>query len=547
VSVGFPVLRFYLRAIAIKHQAELTEVAKESQQKLVDAKMNFYTSITHELRTPVFLIGAQLEELLDEHKSVISVPSSYLHVMYRNAMKLNRLVSRVIDFRKMDQGKLKLTIQCKDVVEFCHTMIEDYIELCSQKNITFDFEAPDHPVMLDFDSEKLEMIISNLVSNAYKYTNVKGNVSLSIDDWEDRVVFSVKDNGIGIEEKVKDTIFESFFRSEGGQKQSRGDGIGLSFVKDLLDMHGGTIRVESEVNKGSNFIFDIPKKRGDEAQESIVMPFEELESESVDDKEKKRNVSGELNVINPAATHSILVIDDERETVNLLERNLVKDFKIYKAYNGEEGLQVARETLPDLIICDMMMPKMDGLEFLKQLKNDKKLQHIKIIIFTAKTSEDAMMTAFDHGADAYLTKPISLKLLRTRVDRMIAESENATITSNFSKEKKSYNKEEQIFLLRCREIIDDQIQNPDFNIDFLADKLAMSHSALYKKIKIMTGMSLIEFINDYKIYKAVLLFKQGTTSIETVCEQCGFNDVKNFRNLFKRKMNMTPKQYVQSL
>ena len=194
-----------------------------------------------------------------------------------------------------------------------------------------------------------------------------------------------------------------------------------------------------------------------------------------------------------------------------------------------------------------MMPKMDGLEFLRKLKADKKLSNIKVLIFTAKTSEEDMLTAFDNGADAYITKPISLKLLRKRIDRLIEQSDNAALTSSITNTTNNYTKEEQIFLLRCREIIDDNLNNDDFSIDFLADKLAMSHSSLYKKIKQMTGMSLIEFINDYKIYKAVQMFKHGTTNIETVCERCGFKDVKNFREMFKRKMNMTPKAFTQSL
>ena len=184
---------------------------------------------------------------------------------------------------------------------------------------------------------------------------------------------------------------------------------------------------------------------------------------------------------------------------------------------------------------------------LEELKKDKKLQTIKVAIFTAKSSEEDMIKAFDNGADAYVTKPISLKYLRTRIDRLIAQSDNAAITGELTDEKKSYNKEEQIFLLRCREVIDANLANEDFNMDYLADKLAMSHSALYKKVKTITGMSLIEFVNEYKVYKAVQMFKRGASNIENVANQCGFNDIKTFREAFKRKMKVTPKQYVQGL
>jgi signal transduction histidine kinase/DNA-binding response OmpR family regulator len=535
-------LKFYLHELEIKHNMRISEIEKDTMKKLNEAKMTFYTNIIHELRTPVFLIAAQIEELMDAKKSIVSVPSSYLYAMYRSSVKLNKLISRIIDFRKMDSDKLKLALQRMNVVAFCQNLTEDYTNLCEQKNISFHFICEKPDIELVFDAEKLEVILSNLVSNAFKYTKEGGNVYLSIEDQEENVQFSVKDNGIGIVEKMRDNIFESFFRTERGEKQSKGDGIGLSVVKSFVELHGGSIRLESEVGKGSNFIFDIPK-RLHEVDESVEQSSASVETEG----NLKQYVATAPLPENPMATHSILIIDDEPQTVELLERNLISDFKVYKASDGVEGLKQAETNLPDIIICDIMMPNMDGLQFLSRLKADKKLSNIKVLIFTAKTSEDDMLTAFDNGADAYITKPISLKVLRKRIDRLVEQTDNAQLTNSITEKSNSYTKEEQIFLLRCREVIDDNINNEDFNIDFLADKLAMSHSSLYKKIKQMTGMSLIEFINDYKIYKSVQLFKEGVSNIETVCERCGFKDVKNFREMFKRKMKITPKQYVQSL
>jgi signal transduction histidine kinase/DNA-binding response OmpR family regulator len=533
------VLKFYLHELDIKHNMHINEIEKNTMKKLNEAKMTFYTNIIHELRTPVFLIAAQIEELMDTHKSVVSVPNSYLHAMYRSSVKLNKLISRIIDFRKMDSDKLKLALQRINVVEFCRNLTEDYTNLCEQKKISFKFFCDKTDIELVFDAEKLEMIISNLVSNAFKYTKAGGEVELSIVEKENEVVFSVKDNGIGIMEKMRDTIFESFFRTERGEKQSKGDGIGLSVVKSFVELHGGSIVVRSEVGKGSNFIFTIPKHRH---SEEVV----EREPVTLDIDDKIETVVGKLPD-NPTATHSVLIIDDEPQTIQLLERNLVSDFKILKASDGMEGLKLAARNLPDVIICDITMPNMNGLEFLKSLKADKKLANIKVLIFTAKTSEEDMLTAFDNGADAYITKPVSLKVLRKRIDRLIEQADDTALTGTVNEKTNNYTKEEQIFLLKCREIIDDNLNKDDFSIDFLADKLAMSHSSLYKKIKQMTGMSLIEFINDYKIYKSVQMFKHGATNIETVCESCGFKDVKNFREMFKRKMKITPKQFVQNL
>ena len=538
-----------------KQRIRISEIEKDATKKLSEAKLNFYANITHELRTPVFLIMAQLEDLISARTSVVSVPSSYLQMMHRCAIKLNKLITRVIDFRKMDSGKLKLSLRQGDIIDFCNNMVDDYVEMCRQKEITFDFKHKDNEIKACFDPEKLDIILSNLISNAYKYTREGGHVTLTVEDGTDKVTFSVEDNGIGILKEMQENIFKDFFRTERGMRQSGGDGMGLAFVKQLVELYGGEIHVESEPEHGSTFIFYIPKRHAgqDETAEDIQQAnaVETMETYTKNDNSTlpatSKAANGQGAIDNPTAVHSILIIDDERETVNLLERNLAPDFKIYKAYNGVEGLDMARKHLPDIILCDLMMPQMDGMQMLEELKKDKKLQTIKVAIFTAKSSEDDMIKAFDNGADAYVTKPISLKYLRTRIDRLIAQSDNAAITGELTAEKKSYNKEEQIFLLRCREVIDANLANEDFNMDYLADKLAMSHSALYKKVKTITGMSLIEFVNEYKVYKAVQMFKRGATNIENVANQCGFNDIKTFREAFKRKMKMTPKQYVQGL
>lgn len=568
IGVVYASFRLYLRMLKMRHRMELAEVEKESQRKLDDAKMTFFASITHELRTPVFLIAAQLEEFIDRKQSVVSVPSAYLMAMHRSAMKINKLISQAIDFRKADKGKLAVKRQNIDVVEFVTNLAGDYDDLLDQKHIAFRTVLPKQPVMLKMDGEKIEMCLNNLISNAYKYTNKGGHVVLTVTDCADRVVFSVKDDGIGIVPEARTEIFESFFRTSRGQAKSKGDGIGLSFVQTLVELHGGEMHLESEVNEGSDFSFYIPKAvnvksaQVAETDEAVVEPqtdkAQAVEAESAVDvavqpaavvtDDEPEAVPGTAPLKeNPTATHSILLIDDERETVALLERNLVSDFRVLKAYDGEEGLRMAAASLPDIIVCDMMMPQLDGLGFLRALREDKKLKHIKVIIFTGQTSEEERIAAYDAGADAFLTKPVSLKLLRVRIDRLIAEGDAASLTADLASSKRTYTKEEQKFLLRCREIIDDNIGNPDFNVDFLAEKLAMSHSTLYKKLKQMTGMSLIEFVNDYKIYKAVQAFKEGQTNVVRVAEMCGFGDIKNFRQLFKRKMNMTPKQYVQSL
>lgn len=531
VGIVGSLIWMYLHNLDIRHKMQIVKVQRSTTQKLNEAKMDFYARATHELRTPVFLISAQIEELM-QMKQPIIIPPAFLNSLWRNSQKLNALISKVIDVRKMDKVTNTLHLQHLDVVEFCQRLTEDYEELCNQKDISYSLRVTPGSIWIDFDQEKLETIITNLVSNAFKYTNVGGKVTMSIVEEADRVVFSVADTGIGILEKMRESIFENYFRTERGERQSKGDGIGLGTVKELVELHHGRISVESEVNKGSTFCFYIPKNLV--GAKKII-------------KEDNTTVLPNLASSNPTATHEILIIDDEHDTVDVLERNLCADFKIYKAYDGKEGLRIAQEKLPELIITDLMMPNMDGMQFLRTLRQDKKMQHIKVIIFTAKTSEEDILEAYDNGADAYLTKPISIRLLRKRIDRLVEQGDNAQITASIANSKNAYTKEEQVFLLRCREIIDENLSNEDFNLDVLADNMAMSHSGLYKRIKTITGMTLIEFINDYKVYKAVEMFRNGATNVEMVGAKCGFKDGKTFRLQFKRKYNMPPKQFVQEM
>ncbi|WP_296123742.1 hybrid sensor histidine kinase/response regulator transcription factor [uncultured Bacteroides sp.] len=542
LGIVFLVFWLYRHELDIKHMVSLKELEKNTAKTINEAKLNFFTNITHELRTPVFLITAPLEELLASGRTPVQVPKSYLTAMYRNAMRLNKLISRIIDFRKLESGKLKLELQRQNVVAFCKDLTVDYEALCLQKEIMFYFQPSKAVISLDFDPGKLESILSNLVSNAFKYTPEGGRIIFSIDEVGSTVVFTVEDNGIGIGKEYHEAIFDSFFQVEPSRTSAVGDGIGLSFVKHLVELHGGTVKVESTPEQGSKFIFGIPKL--DVEEQEMTVPSSIIVDEAIAEQPLGRDA---VSVQSPATAHSVLIIDDEKETVEILERFLIEDFKILKAGNGLDGLAIVQESLPDIIICDIMMPKMDGTEFLSIVKSDKKLSHIPVIMFTAKTSEEDKMAAFDSGADAYLTKPISLRYLRKRIDHLLARAESVEMANMIFKNEKKYTKEEQRFLLKCKEVIDDNLTNGNFDVMFLADQLGMSHSSLYRKIKAVTGMSVIEFINEYRIFKAVQCFKEGETNISTVCVKCGFNDLKNFRDSFKRKMKVSPKQYISQL
>ena len=389
---------------------------------------------------------------------------------------------------------------------------------------------------MSFDREKLESILSNLISNAFKYTHEGGNVSLVIKESDNGVKFIVQDNGIGILPENHESIFENFARTERGMKQGSGDGIGLAVVKSFVELHGGQIIVESTPGKGSKFSFTIPfGLTSDNSSSAIIADDDIVETDQ-----------SQISISNPAATHSILIIDDDHETADMIERCLESSYRILKADNGEDGYKIAVNMLPDIVICDLDMPGTNGHEFLQKLRGDKKFDVIKVIILTGSDSEEEMVKTLNEGADAHLMKPVSLKVLRIRISRLIALKENSEHKVD-NAETKNLTKEEQLLLLKCREIIDEHITDENFSMEFMAEKLAMSHSLLYKRIKAITGLSLIGFVNDYKIHKAVVLFRQGEFNVSSVCERCGFKDEKNFRDIFKRKTGLTPKQFVLRL
>ncbi len=535
ISFGLYIWR---QSILNQEKAHMAELERDSQKRLNEAKMDFYANVTHELRTPCFLISAQIEEILDSERQTI--PVSTLHGIYRNSAKLNKLINHIIDFRKNDSGHLALASRETELTRFLQELTFDYEQLCRQKGINFTYTHDDPPIIACIDPDKLEQIVTNLVSNAYKYTHNGGTVTLAVKDLNDQVAISVSDTGIGIVDKLHTAIFEPFVRTERGRSQSAGDGIGLAYVKELVELHGGTITLESRVNEGSTFTIRLPKQQSEnkEVAKAPVRETKALPSPAAP-------APGTM-VSNPTATRTLLLVDDDPEVTALVAGAFVDDYRVSRASSGTEGLAMLKADDYDVVITDIMMPEFDGHSLLQAIKSDPKLKNIKVVVFSAAVGEDDMVKAFDEGADAYLTKPTPLKVIRRQVERLFERPDDDNVFAS-RLTTGTYNREEQKFLRRCREIIDANLYDENFGIELLASKLAMSHSSLYKKIRKMTGLSLIEFINEYRICKAVSLFHKGNTNVQKVAEMCGFRDIKTFRETFKRRMNMPPKQYILQL
>lgn len=524
-----------------RQKARMIEVEKESAKRLHEAKLDFYTSITHELRTPCFLISAQIEEILESGRQ--SMPVSTLHGIYRNSSRLNKLINHILDFRKSDAGQLQLTPRRIELVKFLGSLTDDYEQLCRQKSLDFSFVHDAEPIEVTADPDKLEQIVSNLISNAFKYTpKGGGSITLTLHDLGDKVTISVTDTGIGILDQLQSTIFEPFYRTERGRSQDRGDGIGLHFVKQLVELHHGTITVDSVVNRGSTFTVMLPKNQDISSEPPVTGEIQPplLDTDLHRDPIQQPNSTPS----NPTATHSMLIVDDNPQVAAILSRVFENDYAVTTAPDGRVAYELAREGSFDVVITDLMMPEIDGLALLKMLRSNPVSRNVKVVILSAVATEEDMLKAYDLGVDAFLTKPTSLKILRMQIDNMLTSGSSNTGSQLPAAPDGSYNREEQKFLLRCRNIIDTHMTDENFSIDTLTAELAMSHSSLYKKIRRMTGMSLLDFINEYRIYTAVRLFRDGNSNVQRVAEMCGFRDIKTFRETFKRKMGMPPKQFI---
>lgn len=534
-----------------REKAAEAQREKENERRLTEAKLDFFAGISHELRTPCFLISAQIEEIVNSGSGTVSVGA--LKGIYRNSLKLNKLIGNVMDIRKMETGNLNLLARDTDVTALLRSLMPDYEGLCRQKGLYLKFDLPNEPLLARIDPDKIEFIMTNLITNAYKYTpSGKGGVTVSLTKDDSCFVIKVNDTGIGIVKDMQEAIFNPFFRTERGRKESVGDGIGLSFVRKLVELHDGEISVESEVNVGTTFIVKIPLDNKLNIRKlksgGVVLPEET--PDDAGETVSGISVQGEgesVDIQDPTATHSILIVEDDEELRRMLSRSFGSDYKVKAVATGEEGIELGSGGHYDIILTDIMLPGKDGHDVIRAVKGEGRNADVKVIVLSSLSSDDEMLRAYQEGADMYLSKPISLKMLRHHVSHLHSEQDISLMLVSPSTQARNFNQEERKFLLRCRTIINESLMEEDFGIETLARKLAMSHSSLYKKIKGLTGVSIIEFINEYKICKAVALFRQGMTNVQTVGEMCGFRDIKTFREAFKKRMNMPPKQFIQSL
>ena len=551
--------RLVMFRIEMKNKLRLEHLELEKLEELNQSKMQFFSNVSHEFRTPLTLIMGPVQRLLEsELNSSLKKQVGFIH---RNAVRMYRLVNLLLDFQKVEKNQMKLQASFGDIISFAKEVTFSFNELASQKKITLDFISDIEKLDIWFDPDKLDKVIFNLLSNAFKFTPNGGMISVEINkDFNDAfdpplnkyVVITVKDTGRGIAEEKLNHIFERFYQIENaGSVTEIGTGIGLHLSKFLVELHHGRITVSSKIGLGTRF--------------DILLP---LESEHLSEEEKSLTGSTEFNtayineanqpdseIVTETKTESefsrILIVEDDIEIREYIKSELKKSYKIYEATDGIEGWNMTKKELPDLVISDIMMPKMDGIQLCKRIKSEIQTSHIPVILLTARTSVENRIEGLESGADAYIPKPFHPKLLLVRIQKLIELRRQ--LVSKFSKslgfeaKEITFTSVDEKFLQKSIDLVVQNMANPEFNIEDMSDKIGMSRVHMYRKLKALTGQSPSEFVRTIRLKQAAQMLSHNKINVSEVAYQVGFNSHQYFSSCFQNYFNMSPSEYIAKM
>lgn len=553
VALTLAIIVYFYRAaknrILLRNELRLREMEKAKAEELNHAKLQFFTNITHELLTPLTIISATVDEL----KIQAPTHNDLYTVMNSNIQRLIRLLQQILEFRKAETGNLKLRVSPGDIVSFVKKEAESFQPLVKKRKIHFSTVYDPDSIVGYFDTDKLDKILYNLLSNAAKYNKEGGfiQVTLSYDENKDFVLLRIKDNGKGISREKQKTLFQRFYEGDYRKFNTIGTGIGLSLTKNLVELHEGTIQVESEEGQGTEFIVRFPIERSyykeeqidDEAILSVhnVVTYEGMSEES------------EKEVLETATkSNSVLVVEDNEELLQLMMKLLSRDYNVFTAENGKEGIAVLENEDIDLIVSDVMMPEMDGIEFCKYVKGNLEISHIPVILLTAKNKEEDRAEAYEVGADAFISKPFNLTVLHARIrnllkykERMARDFKNQLV---FEVKDLNYTSLDEDFIQRAIECVNNHLEDAEFDQPQFADEMLTSKSTLYKKLKSLTGLNTSAFIRNVRMKAACRIMEEkGTVNIRVseLAYAVGFNDPKYFSACFKKEFGMLPSEYME--
>lgn len=532
----------------------------EEVLELTHSRLVFFTNISHELRTPLTLIADPVEMLLED-SSIKGKTRELLKMVQRNAVALQQLVGSILDFRKIQNGKMDLQLYRFDIVKALEVWVGDFQLTAERKQIKLHWDMTEfsgsHEVVAD--KEKIARVVFNLLSNALKYTPVGGDIFVSLKDEAERLRLDVRDTGKGISQDEATKIFERFFQAKGA---ASGTGIGLALVKSFVELHHGEAWVESELGKGSDFVVVIPRQQEGDSQviHTDVVNVDNSVSDSlsgdnhvinesdlqyIDDGERK---SGKVQQLLSENTNrpTILVIDDNNDIRQYEHTLLQDDYIVLEAVDGKEGLEIAKKEVPDLVICDVMMPVMDGLEFTEKLKTITATSHIPVIMLTAKNLEEHRAEGYEHGADSYITKPFHSKVLLARIENLLKQRmllkklfQGSQVAEQEIAESHLEDRDKQ-FLKQLHAIIQQNLSDSEFSVEDIGKQIGLSRVQLYRKVKAMTGSSVVDLLRKARLAKAKRLLETRSMSVSEVAYDVGFSAPSYFTKCFKEEYGILP-------
>ncbi len=550
----------------MRHRREIMK--REHAEQLNEAKLQFFINISHEIRTPMTLIINPLEKLLAEKKGG-EVQKTYL-MIYRNAQRILRLINQLMDIRKLDKGQMFLKFRETDMVGFIDDVMLTFDYMARKKKIRFSFEHVMPQLKVWVDMNNFDKILMNIFSNAFKYTPEQGEITVTLstgrdstrrDPLKEYFEITVTDNGIGLDREKIERIFERFYQIDNDVTKSNfGTGIGLHLSRSLVELHHGIILAENrEDAPGSRFIIRIPlgsaHLRTDELEdvEAVITPHTvwvkpektDLEGafEEEEDEESKKAGKSKNRM-------RILIVEDEEEILSYLKEELEGDYRIMTRKNGREAYDTILADTPDLVISDIMMPEMDGLSLCRKIKQNTNVNHVPVILLTAKSKPEDTMEGMATGADAYMVKPFNTELLKSTIANLIANRK--LLKSKFSGaqqqedkvQKLSMKSADEILMSKIMKVINENLSNPDLNVEMLAANVGLSRVHVHRKLKELTNLSARDFIKNIRLQQAAALLKEKKLTVSEVAYATGYTNLSHFSSSFKEVHGMSPKEYM---
>jgi len=550
----FAVRRYEMTRILLRNQLKLEKVETETLRNLDQMKSHFFANISHEFRTPLTLILGQIESVMSSGIEIRE--KGKLQVANRNARRLLTLINELLDLSKLEAGSMELKAATHNIVSFLKSLFFSFESLAAAKKIELGFETTSNHIAVLFDPDKMEKVFNNLLSNAFKFTPENGKIKVTIAlEQNDQVVISIKDTGCGIPEDRLENIFDRFFQVDGSStREHEGTGIGLALAKELVELHKGKLTVNSIVDEGSEFILTLTVEKNGSGYaseqttpdiesfvEKVPVDFEETEILAQADYSGQPKIEGR---------EIILIVEDNDDVRSYIREQLEVDYQINEARHGEEGVVMAEEQVPDLIITDVMMPKMDGYQFCKAIRINEKTSHIPMVMLTAKSALDDKITGLESGVDAYLTKPFSAKELKATIKNLLHQ--RIQLKKRFSKSmvikpsEVSMVSADQAFMGKVIQTIESSFSDEQFSVEMLAEKVNMSVTQLNRKLNALIDQPPGQLIRAFRLQRAADLLKQKIGSVSEISYKVGFADNAYFSRAFKKQFSCSPSEYADS-